>query len=313
MIHGMDGLPRPPHASHVSRWYKNHKERTQASLQSLNCLHVYNVTRGDRVVQFASGSSSTSPRTRPGRRRAAVGVLSLAIVVSGGAAASPAASPAASSAVTWVGLVHALPRGAVHSDQTWAGYAVTGRDPYTKVTGSWTVPTMNCSHGRGDASPWVGIDGWSNDTVEQIGIDLDCYNGTGSYHPWVEMYPGPSDYFHETVHAGDTLTAAVSVSGRTWTLTESDTTAGWTRTFHRTPNHVLQRASAEAIVEDVGTGGAPPVPDFSKVTFDGITVDGTPLASAGTAHKTTLERGSTPLSQESSLSGGDFSITWLHN
>jgi hypothetical protein len=29
-------------------------------------------------------------------------------------------------------------------------------------------------------------------------------------------------------------------------------------------------------------------------------------------HKTTLQRGSTLLSQESSLSGGNFSITWLH-
>jgi hypothetical protein len=267
------------------------------------------------VVQFAGATPDGTPRTRPGRRRAAAGLLSLAVAVSAAAAAAApaAASSTAAPATAWVGLVHALPRGADHSDQTWSGYAVTGDGPYTKITGRWTVPTMNCSHGRGDASPWVGIDGWSNNTVEQIGIDLDCYNGTGSYHPWVEMYPGPSDYFHETVHAGDTLTASVSVSGRTWTLTETDSTAGWTRTFYRTPKQAAQEASAEAILEDVGNGGAPPVPDFNKVTFASVTVDGTPLASAGTAHQTTLERGSTPLSQESPLSGGGFSITWLHH
>ena len=32
---------------------------------------------------------------------------------------------------------------------------------------------MNCARGGGDASPWVGVDGWDNDTVEQIGVDLD--------------------------------------------------------------------------------------------------------------------------------------------
>jgi hypothetical protein len=265
-----------------------------------------------------AGNQGGSPRTRPVRRRAAVGFLSLAMAVSATAASAAVASGTVASGTgasgtAWGGLVHALPRGGEHSDQTWSGYAVTGAAPYTKITGSWTVPTMDCSHGSGDASPWVGIDGWSNDTVEQIGIDLDCYNGKGSYHPWVEMYPGPSDYFPETVHAGDTLTATVSVSGRTWTLTESDTTAGWTRTFHRTPKNPAQEASAEAILEDVGAGGAPPVPDFNQVTFDGVTVDGSPLASAGTVHKTTLERGSTPLSEESPLSGGGFSITWLHH
>jgi Peptidase A4 family len=233
--------------------------------------------------------------------RWAICLLSLGVAVWGGGTARASVS-------------HALPRGRDHADQTWGGYAVTASaGTYTTITGRWNVPTMNCSHGRGDASPWIGIDGWANDTVEQIGIDLDCRNGKGSYHPWVEMYPGPSDYFHETVHAGDTLTASVSVSGGTWTLTEGDTTAGWTKTFHRRPKRTLQRASAEAIVEDVGGGGAPPLPDFNTVTFRDVTVNGSPFKSAGTPHRTTLERGSTPLSRESALSSGGFSITWLHN
>lgn len=211
-------------------------------------------------------------------------------------------------------VTHSLPRGRRHADQTWGGYAVTGAGPYTAITGRWTVPALTCSHGKGDASPWIGIDGWGNDTVEQIGIDLDCYGGgKGSYHPWVEMYPGPSDYFKESVHAGDTLTASVSDSGGTWTLTEGDPSAGWTKTFHRRPKHTPQRSSAEAIVEDVGGGAVPPVPDFNTVTFSNVTVDGSPLASAGSPHRTTLEHASTPLSRESALSGGQFSITWLHH
>jgi hypothetical protein len=230
-----------------------------------------------------------------------LGVVSLGMALSGGGLARASV------------VNHTAPRGRRHSDQTWGGYAVTG-GPYTTITGSWNVPALDCANGPGDASPWIGIDGYGNDTVEQIGLDLDCINGRASYHPWVEMYPGPSDYFADSVHAGDTLTASVSVAtDGTWTLTETDTTDGWTKTFHRTPKHAPLRASAEAIVEDVGNGQAPPVPDFNTVTFRDIRVDGSPLAQAGTVNRTTLERATTPLSRESALSQAAFSITWLHN
>jgi hypothetical protein len=247
-------------------------------------------------------------RRRAYQRPITSGFAALALAVPSFIALSPVVAQASTATLT-----HSLPRGTEHTDQTWSGYAVTGAGPYTKITGSWNVPTMNCSHGGGDASPWIGVDGWSNDTVEQIGVDLDCNNGVGSYHPWVEMYPGPSDYFKETINAGDTLTASVTVKNGTWTLTESDPTSGWTKTFKRTPANPPKKASAEAIVEDIGNGDAPPVPDFNTVTFSNITVDGSPLASAGNPHQTTLERGSTPLSGESALSGGNFSITWLHH
>jgi Peptidase A4 family len=252
---------------------------------------------------------TNSRRGRWARRRpATAGLASLALAMpalAGVTAAGPAAAPVVLSH-------HTLPRGAQHSDQTWSGYAVTGDKPYMTISGSWTIPAMNCTGGGGDASPWVGIDGWSDNTVEQIGVDLDCRSGAGSYHPWVEMYPAGSQYFSETISAGDTLTASVTVSAGVWTLTESDPGQGWTKTFHKTTKSPPKQASAEAILEDVGGGAVPPVPDFGTVTFSGVTVDGSPLASAGTVHKTTLERGTVRLSSESALSGGGFSVTWLH-
>ncbi len=241
-------------------------------------------------------------------RPLAIGFASLGLIVTGAFAASP--SGAAVARLTTTSLVHGPARSNAHSDQTWSGYAVTSSGPYTSITGRWNIPTMNCSNGPGDASPWIGIDGWSNDTVEQIGIDLDCRSGKASYHPWVEMYPGPSHYFKDTVDAGDTLTASVQVSGSSWILSESDLNTGWTKTFDETSKDQL--ASAEAIIEDIGGGAEPPVPDFKTVTFTDITVNGEPLASAGKVHQTTLKRGSTKLSTESPLTGGKFSITWLH-
>jgi hypothetical protein len=269
-------------------------------------------TKGDQLVRSKRTGAGQSSWLFACRRPITSGLAALAIAVPGAAALSPTAAQAA-----FVPLTHSLPRGISHADQTWGGYAVTGpQHTYKTITGSWNIPAMDCSHGGGDASPWIGIDGWSNSTVEQIGIDLDCNNGVGSYHPWVEMYPKPSDYFTEPVHAGDSLTASVSVSGKTWTLTESDSSATppWSVTFKRYRSHAPQEASAEAIVEDVGNAGAPPLPDFNTVTFSNVTVNGSAFTTTGQKHKTTLERGSTPLSQESPVSANNtFSITWLHH
>jgi hypothetical protein len=226
----------------------------------------------------------------------------LAATLVGPAAAATTASPA--SFPHYNHDVHGR-----HSDQTWGGYADTGAT-FTSISGSWTVPSLDCSATpNSSVSPWIGIDGWSSSTVEQIGFDQDCQNGVAGYYPWVEMYPANSIYFTETVNAGDHITASVTVSGTKFTLTEADTTQGWTKTYHKTGDDDL--SSAEAIVEDLGDG-VQPVADFGSVTFTGLTVDGTDFADAGTPNSTDLERGSTPLTQNSSVSGGTFAINWLH-
>lgn len=47
--------------------------------------------------------------------------------------------------------------------------------------------------GPGAASAfWVGLDGSSSTSVEQLGRDSDCDSGTPSYYAWYEMYPNPS-------------------------------------------------------------------------------------------------------------------------
>ncbi|MEY9863357.1 hypothetical protein ABH935_009007 [Catenulispora sp. GAS73] len=196
----------------------------------------------------------------------------------------------------------------VHDDQIWGGYADTGNQ-FTSISGSWTVPTLDCSSvSDSSVSPWIGIDGYGTSTVEQIGFDQDCQGGVAGYYPWVEMYPADSVYFTETVNAGDQITASVSVNGSSWTLTESDTTQGWSKTFTETGDDQL--GSAEAIVEDLGNGIGPVAP-FGSVTFTDLVANGQPLDQAGTVNSTDIERGSTPLTQNSPLSNGSFTISWL--
>jgi hypothetical protein len=63
--------------------------------------------------------------------------------------------------------------------------AVTGsKASVTDVTGSWTVPAVDCTSPNGTpngySSFWVGIDGYGSNTVEQIGTDSDCVSLLGA-------------------------------------------------------------------------------------------------------------------------------------
>ncbi|HTJ70614.1 MAG TPA: G1 family glutamic endopeptidase [Actinospica sp.] len=221
--------------------------------------------------------------------------------------AATLAGPAAAATTTPASFPHY--NHARHSDQIWGGYADTG-GTFTSISGAWTVPSLDCSATpNSSVSPWIGIDGWSSDTVEQIGFDQDCENGVAGYYPWVEMYPADSIYFTETIKAGDHVTASVSVSGTSFTLVEKDTTQGWSKTYHKTGSDEL--SSAEAIVEDLGDG-IQPVADFGSITFTNLTVNGSSFASAGTPNSTDIERGSTLLTKNSSVSGSTFKLSWLH-
>src|SRR5262249_48179989 len=74
----------------------------------------------------------------------------------------------------------------------WSGYAVTASSgAVSDVKASWVVPAVqgNCPSTNQYASFWVGIDGYSSNTVEQIGTDSDCQNGQPVYYVWYEFYP----------------------------------------------------------------------------------------------------------------------------
>ena len=112
----------------------------------------------------------------------------------------------------------------------WAGYAVTGSDgSVTSVSGSWTIPTVTGSKRETSYSAfWVGIDGFNSGTVEQIGTSSDMRNGNAVYYAWYEFYPlqpmqliSPSEF---AVTPGDPISASVTYSANTFTLTITDST-----------------------------------------------------------------------------------------
>lgn len=170
----------------------------------------------------------------------------------------------------------------------WSGYAIAAATPpatptsptgvtVTSVAGSWVIPEATCSGRSSQYSAfWVGIDGWYSDSVEQIGTDSDCSNGTPSYYAWYEFYPEPSYYAGNLTNlaAGDVISASVTYNTSSKTFTATISVNGRTpfsTTF--TPSHrtgTPQLSSAEWIAEApccTRSGGVLPLADFGTVSF----------------------------------------------
>ncbi len=163
------------------------------------------------------------------------------------------------------------------SSQNWAGYAAHGKDAKFKtVTATWTQPTGDCTPGSdGFSAFWVGIGGYSltSDALEQIGTELDCSSsGRAKLSAWYELVPAPSRTVSLAVHAGDKLTATVTVIGSDVTMSLENRTTG--KTFTKTiADHTLDVTSAEWIAEapsDCTSSGSCttlPLADFGSVVF----------------------------------------------
>jgi Peptidase A4 family len=163
------------------------------------------------------------------------------------------------------------------SSSNWAGYAVHRAGlRFSKVTGAWRQPTVNCSAGNPTYSAlWVGLGGFneSSNALEQIGSEVDCKaSGRVSSSVWYELVPAPSRPIKMTVHPGDRIVASVRVSGSEVTMSLKDETThrSFTKTVHDSTPDV---SSAEWIVEapseciDANACRTLPLADFGSAAF----------------------------------------------
>jgi Peptidase A4 family len=169
----------------------------------------------------------------------------------------------------------------VVTSSNWAGYADTGPSgDFTDVTSSWVQPAGHCSSGDQYAAFWVGLDGYSSRTVEQIGSEVDCVGQTPEYSAWYEIYPSPEVAFSNPVQAGDQLFASVSYEGSNkFRLTITDSTEHWKRSATRRLAGAA-RSSAEVIAEApccTDSGGILPLTDFGTASFSAATVNNADL------------------------------------
>jgi len=160
------------------------------------------------------------------------------------------------------------------TSSNWCGYAAVSSvsspaDGFVdSVTGDWVIPTLTPNSSQSTyVATWVGIDGFSDGTVEQIGTEQDCVNGVQENYAWIEFYPGPSRMTGLTVNTGDSFTASVAYEGgNLFTLSITDLTTG--QSYSRTRSANAQRQSAEWVVEaPSSTQGVLPLANFSEVNF----------------------------------------------
>jgi hypothetical protein len=119
------------------------------------------------------------------------------------------------------------------TSSNWAGYAVASSDAttpttFTSVSGAWRAPAATCTPGEATYSAfWVGLGGDSDTSqaLEQIGTESNCSaGGKASYDAWYELVPAASVPVKFVVKPGDSLSARVTVSGTSVTLSIKNTT-----------------------------------------------------------------------------------------
>ena len=110
----------------------------------------------------------------------------------------------------------------------WSGFADVegGSKTISSVSGEWVIPNVQCPGGAyqfQDAfdAQWVGIDGATNGTVEQLGTATQCFEGVEYYYVWYEMYPAGTveegtqaciNYNVDCPEPGDRISASVTVT-----------------------------------------------------------------------------------------------------
>ncbi len=211
----------------------------------------------------------------------------------------------------------------------WSGYVAAtklnnpGSRSVTGVTGSWTVPTLSSTAGNSYCAIWVGIDGYSNSTVEQIGTGHDWVSGSQSNYAWFEMYP---QWAYEIVgfpvNDGDVITASVQYqSGSTFVLSITNVTHRVTTVVPSiyTKSSSAKRSSAEWIVEAPYENGVLPLSDFGVISMTNCsaTINNT-TGKINNSHwqnesLTMVTSNHIVKALPSNLSNGNaFTVTWEH-
>ena len=149
----------------------------------------------------------------------------------------------------------------------WSGYAAFGRESepttFTQVEGNWVQPEAACTlNGRqvALAAFWIGLDGFDNKTVEQIGTDADCQGKQPVYYAWYELYPERPFLIPIKAEPGNEFHAVVTQSS----LFIRNESTGEEETVEYEPGS-LEFSSAEWIAEKPFSRFT----DFGEVQFSG--------------------------------------------
>jgi hypothetical protein len=170
----------------------------------------------------------------------------------------------------------------------WSGYAVPletskTKDTFSEAQGTWTIPAVTGLLSATYSSLWVGLDGYSSGSVEQIGTEQDWTGEADSNYVWFEMYP---NYAYEIVgfpvKPGDSFSAKVQYLGQgtlregrrtqvvsifQLSITNTTENVSFTVPTSYTYTASAARSSAEWVLEAPSDDEYLPLADFGEAYF----------------------------------------------
>lgn len=170
------------------------------------------------------------------------------------------------SAITRLGAVSKV------ESTNWSGYAQS-----TKVTGKfravkdfWKVPKVSTSKsGNQFSADWVGIGGFSDQTLVQDGTEADHVNGHTQYDAWTEILPAAEKVIPGLkIHPGDRMEGLVEeTKSGVWEMRVFDLTTH--KSGGRTVKYNSKGLSVETIHErPLVNGSLANLSKTNNVTFD---------------------------------------------
>jgi Peptidase A4 family/PASTA domain len=261
-------------------------------------------------------------------RPAMIAVATVTALAAGGGAAYAAAIPSTAPASTDPGAViyaTGVHAGAVQSirssspdgaltlkatdayaaDQTstnWSGYVtpVKAKVSYQATSTTFTVPaSITCTGTDTASSFWAGLDGYSDSTVEQDGVEADCTDGSLALYAWVETYPAPEEEIvngdteaPEPVEPGDVVVSTVTEDSTSeYTFSMDDETQGWTvgagmampagSKGEDQSSEVITEATTECTSASASSCAIMPLTNFGKVAYTSASYNNSRTAYTG--------------------------------
>lgn len=167
------------------------------------------------------------------------------------------------------------------NDSNWAGYIaasdlINPQQIVTSVSAAWIVPTVNVSALNNTfTAVWIGIGGYFDNTLIQVGTEQDSLGDRGDYSAWFELLPQFAITIDTiTVSPGDQMNASIQLidpATDQWSIYIEDVTKG--QTFQNAVYYSSYRLSAEWIVERPTTGRQLSIlADVGTVVFDNCQV-----------------------------------------
>lgn len=216
------------------------------------------------------------------------------------------------------------------TSQNWSGYVAATKltapasDSVTVVAGSWFVPAISKASHDTFCSLWVGIDGFSNGTVEQIGTEHDWTSSGQSNYAWFEMYPGGSyEITGFPVNVNDIISASVTYTGKgvfQLTIFNNSKKVYTAIPTAYTKSLTALRSSAEWVLEAPYDDGILPLSHFGTANFNNcyaiINNATAAISNSKWAHEamTMVTGANVTKAVPSALSanGYGFSVAWKH-